>query len=285
MLGWVGFRPVGLKNTGVVSKQNYGFNIFWRSRLIASNEKVGFRAHTEFQRLLGELHLDDFPVTHNKRDIVRDSDAYNALAGPPDKEDPEHARDYTKGELWPRITRLVQLMTHKDQERRVAVQKVRRAAEMGDISINTARSLKKKLYVEEVSTKVIDAVLSSERTKTQTRIGAFSEERGTTARTHISAAKTSEAELGSISIDLDAGTFKLADKTYPLAVVDDEDEWVLCLMQKTRLLNWRKESDLLILIYDNDFIHSVLLPVSLSGVNVVKVFFTPDVCGWVVFST
>lgn len=81
--GWVGFLRSG--TTGV-SKGASGFNLFWRGRIVRPYMKIGYRYHAETWLLVGELHLDDFPVTHDKRDFSWDNEIMKKLVGPYDIE-------------------------------------------------------------------------------------------------------------------------------------------------------------------------------------------------------
>jgi hypothetical protein len=68
--GWRGLMKVG-SNTGF-----YGFNTFRRGRLITQYDKIGFNPHPEVRRIIGELFMDDIPVTHNKREWIKESKEY-----------------------------------------------------------------------------------------------------------------------------------------------------------------------------------------------------------------
>jgi len=54
----------------------YGFSTFRRGRMITTYDKVGFDAHPTVARLFGELHMDHIPVTHNKREFIKESREY-----------------------------------------------------------------------------------------------------------------------------------------------------------------------------------------------------------------
>lgn len=71
--GWRGL----LKNPGGAGNKGfYGFNTFRRGRLITYYDKIGFNPHPEVRRIVGELHLDNVPVTHNKREWIKESSEY-----------------------------------------------------------------------------------------------------------------------------------------------------------------------------------------------------------------
>ena len=63
--GWYGLLKEGSQ------RGLYGFNTFRRGRLIESYAKIGFDEHPTVARVVGEIHMDDVPVTHNKREWMR----------------------------------------------------------------------------------------------------------------------------------------------------------------------------------------------------------------------
>jgi hypothetical protein len=65
--GWYGLLKEGSQ------RGLYGFNTFKRGRLIESYAKIGFDEHPTVARVVGEIHMDDVPVTHNKREWMRES--------------------------------------------------------------------------------------------------------------------------------------------------------------------------------------------------------------------
>lgn len=54
----------------------YGFNIFRRGRMITCYDKIGLKEHATIARITGEINLDHVPVTHNKREFIKDSEEY-----------------------------------------------------------------------------------------------------------------------------------------------------------------------------------------------------------------
>jgi len=42
------------------------FDLIRHNRVMAEHQKVGFKANNHYPYMVGELHLDDFPVTNNK---------------------------------------------------------------------------------------------------------------------------------------------------------------------------------------------------------------------------
>ncbi len=74
--GWIGLvrNPGGAGNKGY-----YGFNTFRRGRLITQYEQVGFNPHPTVRRIIGELHMDHVPVTHNKREWIKEHALYKEV--------------------------------------------------------------------------------------------------------------------------------------------------------------------------------------------------------------
>jgi hypothetical protein len=62
------------------SKGAYGFDLVRQNRVIKEHEKIGFEPGAALTRIVGELHLDDFPVTNNKTDFRVDTDEWNELS-------------------------------------------------------------------------------------------------------------------------------------------------------------------------------------------------------------
>lgn len=71
--GWRGLLKKGS------DRGDYGFRVFRRSRLIMQHAKLGFNPHPEARQIIGELHLDHVPVTHNKREFIQESPLYQEI--------------------------------------------------------------------------------------------------------------------------------------------------------------------------------------------------------------
>lgn len=71
--GWRGLLKKGS------DKGDYGFRVFRRGRLIMQHAKVGFNPHPEARQIIGELHLDHIPVTHNKREFIQESPLWQEI--------------------------------------------------------------------------------------------------------------------------------------------------------------------------------------------------------------
>ena len=71
--GWRGLLKKGS------DKGEYGFRVFRRGRLIMQNAKLGFNPHPEARQIIGEIHLDHVPVTHNKREFIQESPLWQEI--------------------------------------------------------------------------------------------------------------------------------------------------------------------------------------------------------------
>lgn len=66
--GWLGLRKQG--------GNNYGFSLIRYNRVVMRNEKIGFNVHQQYNRIVGELHLDEFEVNHHKTAFVQTTEAW-----------------------------------------------------------------------------------------------------------------------------------------------------------------------------------------------------------------
>lgn len=71
--GWAGATI----NAGTNWK--FGFELINHGRIIKSNDLLGKQAHTSLARLVGEIHLDDFPTDIHKTDFMRDNDDFQEM--------------------------------------------------------------------------------------------------------------------------------------------------------------------------------------------------------------
>lgn len=71
--GWYGLLREGSQ------RGLYGFNTFRRGRLITAFTKIGFDEHPTMARIVGDIHMDSVPVTHNKREWIQESAEYRAI--------------------------------------------------------------------------------------------------------------------------------------------------------------------------------------------------------------
>jgi len=68
--GWYGLLTQG-SNKGL-----YGFHTYRLGRMITTYDKIGIGEHPTISRIIGEIHLDHVPVTHNKREFDRESSLF-----------------------------------------------------------------------------------------------------------------------------------------------------------------------------------------------------------------
>ena len=68
--GWCGLLSEGS------TKGYYGFHTYRRNRMISTFDKIGIGEDPRISRIIGEIHLDHVPVTHNKREFLRESREY-----------------------------------------------------------------------------------------------------------------------------------------------------------------------------------------------------------------
>lgn len=73
--GWRGLLKKGYSG----NKGEYGFRVFRRGRLIMQYAKIGFNPHPEARQIVGEIHLDHIPVTHNKREFIEESPLWKEI--------------------------------------------------------------------------------------------------------------------------------------------------------------------------------------------------------------
>ncbi len=71
--GWFGYK---LKDE---VGEYFGFNTFRRNRLISSYDKFMVSKRQKSKQIVGEVHLDHVPVTHNKRDWVREAEEFKEV--------------------------------------------------------------------------------------------------------------------------------------------------------------------------------------------------------------
>jgi len=72
LTGWYGLLKQGS------NKGYYGFHTYRRGRMITTYDKIGIGEHPTISRIIGEIHMDEVPVTHNKREFEKESAEYVA---------------------------------------------------------------------------------------------------------------------------------------------------------------------------------------------------------------
>jgi hypothetical protein len=71
--GWRGLLKKGSE------RGEYGFRVFRRGRLVMQSAKLGFNPHPEARQIIGEIHVDHVPVTHNKREFIQESPLWEEI--------------------------------------------------------------------------------------------------------------------------------------------------------------------------------------------------------------
>jgi hypothetical protein len=71
--GWVGL----LRQSS--QRGWYGFALIRHRRVVRRHEKLGFRAHPQTARVVGELHLDEFDTNNLKTDYIRETEVWREL--------------------------------------------------------------------------------------------------------------------------------------------------------------------------------------------------------------
>lgn len=231
--GWYGFRPVQARNTGVVSEQAFGFNIYWRQRLVGRYEKIGFPIHTTFHRLIGELNLDDFSVTHNKRELVKESPEYMALAGISQNEDSENP-DHHESELWVHLKGAIDSFKRRNEERINLIKRTKDAAEEGIISLATYRTLKKKINSREIKSDTVNELIEQEAKLRQRSLSTFVDN----SNLEIKGPEEdpNEGDIKNVfkvvSVNIDNNQLEINKKIFPMERVSENEDWVLRIKGK-----------------------------------------------------
>lgn len=71
--GWWGYQLSGL------NKSYYGFHTFRRGRLVTTYDKMGLTPNQDIKQIVGDLHIEGIPITHDKKSFLKTSDEYKAL--------------------------------------------------------------------------------------------------------------------------------------------------------------------------------------------------------------
>jgi len=71
--GWYGLLKEG-SNKGL-----YGFHTYRRGRMITTYDKMVIGEHPTISRIIGEINMDFVPVTHNKKDFIRESEEFSIV--------------------------------------------------------------------------------------------------------------------------------------------------------------------------------------------------------------
>ncbi len=69
---------IGLMKEGS-QKGLYGFDLFRKGRMVRTYEKFAIPEHPTSARIMGEIHLDFVPITHEKNRFIEESDEYEEV--------------------------------------------------------------------------------------------------------------------------------------------------------------------------------------------------------------
>ena len=71
--GWWGYQLSGL------NKSYYGFQTFRRGRLVTTYDKIGLTPNQDIKQIIGELHIEGIPITHDKKGWAKSSSQFQEL--------------------------------------------------------------------------------------------------------------------------------------------------------------------------------------------------------------
>lgn len=99
--GWFGLLEHGSQ------RGLYGFHTYRRGRMITTYDKIGIPEHPTMARIIGEIHLDYLPVTHNKREFITESREYTEAVQALEEEFKDLVRQARQAAVPDRLTRRV----------------------------------------------------------------------------------------------------------------------------------------------------------------------------------
>lgn len=71
--GWWGYQLSGL------NKSYYGFHTYRRGRLVTTYDKIGLTPNQDIKQIIGDLHIEGIPITHDKKGWLKSSKQYEEL--------------------------------------------------------------------------------------------------------------------------------------------------------------------------------------------------------------
>lgn len=71
--GWWGYQLSGL------NKSYYGFHTYRRGRLVTTYDKMGLTPNQDIKQIIGDLHIEGIPITHDKKGFLKSSEEYRLL--------------------------------------------------------------------------------------------------------------------------------------------------------------------------------------------------------------
>lgn len=71
--GWWGYQLSGL------NQSYYGFHTYRRGRLVTIYDKIGLTPNQDIKQIIGDLHIEGIPITHDKKGFLQSSEEYIEL--------------------------------------------------------------------------------------------------------------------------------------------------------------------------------------------------------------
>src|SRR3989344_3375662 len=71
--GWWGYQLSGL------NKSYYGFHTYRRGRLVTTYDKMGLTPNQDIKQIIGDIHIEGIPITHDKKSWLKSSKQYQDL--------------------------------------------------------------------------------------------------------------------------------------------------------------------------------------------------------------
>lgn len=71
--GWWGYQLSGL------NKSYYGFHTYRRGRLVTTYDKMGLTPNQDIKQIIGDIHIEGIPITHDKKGWLKSSKQYQKL--------------------------------------------------------------------------------------------------------------------------------------------------------------------------------------------------------------
>lgn len=71
--GWWGYQLSGL------NKSYYGFHTYRRGRLVTTYDKIGLTPNQDIKQIIGDIHFEGIPITHDKKGWLKSSKQFQAL--------------------------------------------------------------------------------------------------------------------------------------------------------------------------------------------------------------
>lgn len=71
--GWWSYQLAGL------NKSYYGFHTYRRGRLVTTYDKIGLTPNQDIKQIIGDLHIEGVPITHDKKGWLKSSREYQEI--------------------------------------------------------------------------------------------------------------------------------------------------------------------------------------------------------------